>query len=82
LPFWPFSRQRRKFQNVAQQAEVKTLTTAILRGVWRFTPEIAFSEMRQACALGGVQLPDVNVYCLEFNLADRFQDLARSFGFR
>jgi hypothetical protein len=67
---------------VAQQAETKDLATAILQGGWRFTPEIAFSEMLQAYASASAQLPDVYVYCLESSLADRLRDVAHSLGFR
>jgi len=67
---------------VAQRAEVKALATAILQGGWRFTPEIAFSEMLKGYASGGIQLPDVEVYCLESTLAERLGELARSLGFR
>ena len=67
---------------VAQQAEVKVLATAILQGGWRFTSEIAFSEMLKGYASGGAQLPDVHVYCLESTLAERLRDVAHSLGFR
>ena len=65
---------------VAQQIEVKVLATAILQGGWRFTSEIAFSEMLKGYASGGAQLPDVHVYCLESTLGDRLRDVAHSLG--
>jgi hypothetical protein len=67
---------------VAQQIEVKVLATAILQGGWRFTSEIAFSEMLKGYASGGAQLPDVHVYCLESTLAERLRDVTHSLGFR
>lgn len=67
---------------IAQQAEVKSLATAALQGGWRFTPVVAFSEMLKAYALERTQLPGVNVYCLEPDIAERLREIARSLGFR